>query len=92
MEKDTTNARSLHALREEFRKAREGKWAVTVNVEDAIFTRLIEAEELLTVAVGLFSELSADKDNWLFGHYGNIIDARWALHNVIHDRIGTGKR
>jgi len=86
VEKDTTNARSLHALREEFRKAREGKRAVLVNVEDAIFTRIIEAEELLIVATGLFIELSETKDNWLWRHEAKIVGARWALHDVIHDR------
>jgi len=86
VEKDTTNARSLHALREEFRKAREGKRAVLVNVEDVIFTRLIEAEELLIVAMGLFTELSETKDNWLWRHETEIVGARWALHNVINDR------
>ena len=74
-------------MREEFRKAGEGKRAVTVNVEDAIFTRLVEAEELLIVATGLFTELAEDEANWLFKHHGDIMDARWALHNVIHDRL-----
>lgn len=57
-----------------------------VNVEDAIFTRLVEAEELLIVATGLFTELSEDKGNWLFNHQSAIADARWALRNVIDDR------
>ena len=86
MEKDTRNARSLHALREEFRKAREGRRAVTINVEDAIFTRLVEADELLTVAVGLFTELAEDNANWLFKHQEGIVEARWALRDVIDDR------
>lgn len=88
MEKDTTNPSSLHALREEFRKARLAKQAqaVTINVEDAIFTRIIEAEELLTVAMGLFTELAENKANWLFKFEADIDDARWALHNVVHDR------
>lgn len=86
MDDDTTNARSLHALREEFRKARQAKRAVTVNVEDAIFTRLVEAEELLTVATGLFTELAENRDNWLFNYRDDITDARWTLHNAIHDR------
>jgi len=86
MNDDTTNACSLHTLREEFRKARLAKQAVTINVEDAIFTRLIEAEELLTVATGLFTELAENKNNWLFNFQEDISDARWALHNVIHDR------
>lgn len=88
MSKDTTNAHSLHALREEFRKARLAKQsvAVTVNVEDAIFTRIIEAEELLTIAMGLFTELSENRDNWLFNFQDDIAEARWALHNLVHDR------
>ena len=86
MDKDTTNAHSLHALREEFRKARLAKQAVMVNVEDAIFTRLIEAEELLAVAIGLFTELAENKNNWLFNYQNEITEARWALHNTIHDR------
>ena len=88
MKKDTTNPHSLHARREEFRKARLAKQAetVTVNVEDAIFTRLIEAEELLTVAMGLFTELAENETNWLFGFQDDIADARWTLHNAIHYR------
>jgi len=54
-------------------------------MEDAVVTRLIEAEELLTVATGLFAELSGDKDNWLWRR-DEITDAKWALHNVINDR------
>ena len=84
--KDSTNPSSLHALREEFRNARLAKQAVTVNVEDAIFTRLIDAEELLAVALGLFTELAKDKNNWLFNHEDEIAEARWALHSAIHDR------
>jgi len=86
VENDSTNASSLHALREEFRKAREAKRAVTVNVEDAIFTRLVEAEELLVVAMGLFTELAEDEANWLFSHQAGIGDARWALRSAIDDR------
>ena len=87
MSKDSTNPHSLHALREEFRKARLAKQAsVMVNVEDAIFTRIIEAEELLTVAIGLFTELAENQNNWLFKFQGDITDARWTLHNLIHDR------
>lgn len=87
--KDSTNAGSLHALREEFRKARLAKQAVMVNVEDAIFTRLIEAEALLAVAMGLFTELAENENNWLFKHEDEIAEARWALHNAIHDRMFT---
>ena len=88
MSKDSTNCRSLHALREELRKARLTKQSVsvTVNVEDAIFTRVVEAEELLTVAMGLFSELAENKDNWLFNFQDDITNARWTLHNLVHDR------
>ena len=87
MEKDTTNPRSLHALREEFRKARLAKQEpITINVEDAIFTRIIEAEELLTVATGLFTELAENKSNWLLSFQNDIADARWALHNLAHNR------
>ena len=88
MNKHTTEAGELHALREEFRKARLAKQAVLVNVEDAIFTRLIEAVELLTVAMGLFTELAENKSNWLFSHQDEIAEARWALHNMIHERSG----
>ena len=87
MKKDTTEPRSLHWLRQELKAARQ--WhnkAVLVNIEDAIFTRLAEAEELLTVAAGLFTELSENKTNWLFTHQTEIVDARWALHNAINDR------
>lgn len=80
---------SLQALREEAKKARlakEAAEAVTVNIEDAIFTRIIEAEELLTVAVGLFTELAENKNNWLFNYQSEIVDARWVLHNIVHDR------
>lgn len=62
------------------------KHPVTVNVEDAIFTRLVEAEELLAVAVGLFTELAEDKGNWLFNFKDDIVSARWALRNLINDR------
>ena len=88
MDKDITNSRSLHALREEFRKARLAKqaMAITVNVEDAIFARVVEAEELLTVAMGLFTELAENKNNWLFRFQDEIADARWTLHNLVHDR------
>jgi len=87
MSKDSINPHSLHALREEFRKAREAKQAsVIVNVEDAIFTRIIEAEELLTVAMGLFTELTENQNNWLFKFQNEIADVRWTLHNLIHDR------
>jgi hypothetical protein len=64
---------------------------VTVNVEDAIFTRLVQAEELLTVAVGLFTELSENKANWLFRYQADIVDARWALREVLSDRAFGGE-
>lgn len=87
MSKDITEPRSLHWLRQEFKAARQRhNESGTVNVEDAIFTRLAEAEELLTVVTGLFTELSENKNNWLFAHQTDIIDARWVLHNVINDR------
>ena len=87
IKEDSTNPGSLHALREELRKARQAKGApVTINVEDAIFTRIIEAEELLTVALGLFAELAENKNNWLFNFQNDITDARWTLHNLVHDR------
>lgn len=88
MENDSINPCSLHALRQEIRKARlSGQaTAVTINVEDAIFGRIAEAEELLTVAMGLFAELSENKNNWLFNFEADITDARWALHNIVHDR------
>lgn len=82
---DTTNASSLHALREEIRKARDGRRPVTVNVEDAIFARLVEAEALLAVAAGLFTELSEDKANWLWRHRDGIMGARWTLRRVVDD-------
>ena len=86
MDKHTIEAAQFHALREELRKVRLAKQAVTINVEDAIFTRLIEAEELLAVAMGLFTELAENKNNWLFSHEDAISEARWALHNMIHER------
>ncbi|HEB12940.1 MAG TPA: hypothetical protein ENI11_04615 [Actinobacteria bacterium] len=88
MQKDITNPGSLHAIRKEFQKARLAKQSLvaTINIEDAIFTRIIEAEELLTVAIGLFTELAENKDNWLFKFQDDINDARWTLHNLIHDR------
>lgn len=57
-----------------------------INVEQSIFTRIIEAEELLTVAMGLFAELAENKNNWLFRHEDEIAEARWSLHNMIHER------
>ena len=86
MKNHTTESDKLHSLREEVKKARHGKRAVTVNIEDAIFTRLVEAEELLTVVTGLFTELAEDRDNRLFNFKDDITDARWTLHNAIHDR------
>lgn len=62
------------------------KLAVTVNVKDAIFTWLIESEELLTVVSGLFTELAEDKENWFWRHQDEIIDARRALRNIVNDR------
>ncbi|MDP1808678.1 MAG: hypothetical protein Q8L35_03980 [Actinomycetota bacterium] len=83
----STKPRSLHWLREEARAARRRhRAAVTVNVEDAIFARLVEAEELLIVAIGLFTELAEDEANWLFSHQADIGDARWALRSAIDDR------
>jgi len=88
MQNDSIEPRSLHWLRQELKAARQRhNMAILVNVEDAIFTRLAEAEELLTVAAGLFAELSEDKTNWLFTHQMEIVDARWALHNTINDRL-----
>lgn len=85
--------RALQALRQEAgaahrRKAvaEEVRFAVTCNIEDAIFSRLCEAEELLTVATGLFAELAAVESNWLFDHQQEITDARGALREIIDDR------
>jgi hypothetical protein len=36
--------------------------------------------------MGLFTELAENKANWLFGFQNDIADARWTLHNVVHDR------
>jgi hypothetical protein len=87
MQEDTTKPYPIHSLRHEARMARlAGRRPVTVNVDDAIFTRLVQAEELLTVAVGLFIELSENKANWLFRYQADISDARWALREVLSDR------
>jgi hypothetical protein len=76
----------LDALRSPRNDRLEERRPVTVSVEDAIFTRLIQAEELLTVAVGLFNELSENKANWLFRYQADIVDASRALREVLSDR------
>ena len=60
--------------------------ALTITVEDAIFSRLVDADESLTVALGLFADLADDKDNRLFKYHDEIVSARRALTEIISDR------
>jgi len=60
--------------------------ALTITVQDAIFSRLVDADQSLTVALGLFADLADDKENWLFKYRDEIIGARQALTEIITER------
>ncbi len=89
MQNDITQRFPLHLLRHEVRAARlAGARAPQhpVFVEDIIIARLLETQENLAVAAGLFKELGEDKTSPFLKYGSRLSEALDIVQDTLHLR------